>query len=1369
MSMDTIRENELAVHSIPHPFSNARVEHVIEAGKTVFEILQIVQPDEDLKKYAHVHIGGDYINPDMWHAVKPKANSVLSVRMIPQGGGGKNPLRTVLSVALLAATPHLGGFLSSGLSSQFGGVFTLSLTQKFVTGGLNFLGRLALNAVAPPSRPRIDANVAKSRTQFIKGAQNRVEPFESIPQVLGTHRMVPPYGARPYTETVGSDQYLRMLFIWGYGPLEIHDLKIGETPIEEFEGVEMETVDGSEGAPALSLYSRSVLQNDLQVKLTQTGGAEIRTTDTDVDEISVDVTFPNGLIEFKDDGTNGTRTVQVEVQYAPSGTSDWTAGAIGYKSIAAQTVTNMSAPGTHGYKSTQAGYDYRFYKRIDSVVIDCANGNVSVIKGQRVIGYDQYGQKGPGFDMDAKPPVVSGDKIEIAHAVHLGDQVLFDIVDKRNNALFGSILEDSNSFIVSADGDDLDITSGGLSFSGFDVKAKKTGAIRRSIRFKVPKGQYDVRLKRLTPDTDNDNIFDEVFWTALRGIRNESPINLNGIAATALRIKATDQLNGTIEQFNGVVSSVVMDWNGEDWVQQPSSNPASLYRHVLQGLANARPLDDDRIDLDKLQSWHERCSENSREFNGVVSSGQSVMDVLNDITAAGRASPNLIDGKWGVVEDLPEQTVVQHFTPRNSFGFEAEKAFEEHPDALRVRFNNRDQGWQLDERVVYDDGFGESNASNFESLTLNGVTSADQAWRDARYHMASARLRSEIYSFYTDIEHLVCTRGDNILLTHDVAMVGIASARIVDVTIDGGEVLGVSIDTDIQMEVGKTYVLRIRGNAGTSTLKTVVTSSGKTKNLTFLSAHPNMNEIQVGDLCVFGEQELESIKLLVKSIEPQNDFQAKITCVDAAPAVHLSDIGEVENFSSILSVPDEISVPDTPKIQSIQSGLEVLERNTDGSFSPRIVLSLQPPSTESSLEVVIRIKAKGETEFSNATFTEVDKNTFSIRDVQEAEFYDIEVTYVRSGGLKSKPYTLVNYEVIGAQLPPENVSDFSINVVGETAHLMWHPIRDIDLSHYKIKFLQGDASNPVWEEAVDLIPVVPKSSTSISVPAMSGNYLIKAYDLGGRSSKSATFIKTTVAGAANKNVVSVINESEFLGDKYRTALVSGALRLTGADSIDDWDSFDASDDTDIGESGYALVGQYEFSSVFDLGDTYTSRLNATFSVEGVDQLNSVDTQPIVDQLESWDQTVSPERWNIKLQICFTEDNPDDISAEWSEWQNFVVGDYTARGLRFRVVMTSEKQGVTPQLSNLKVTIDMPDRIISENDLIASSGGTVVNFANPFREKPAVAISAQNMSTGDFFELSSVTKSGFIVNFFNASGTGISRSFDYLAKGYGYQH
>ena len=76
------------------------------------------------------------------------------------------------------------------------------------------------------------------------------------------------------------------------------------------------------------------------------------------------------------------------------------------------------------------------------------------------------------------------------------------------------------------------------------MTAQQSVALLRGFQFAVTRGQYDVRLKRVTPDSTSDLVYDEVIYrTALRTIRYTQPINMTGLALTALRIKATDQLN----------------------------------------------------------------------------------------------------------------------------------------------------------------------------------------------------------------------------------------------------------------------------------------------------------------------------------------------------------------------------------------------------------------------------------------------------------------------------------------------------------------------------------------------------------------------------------------------------------------------------------------------------------------------------------------------------------------------------------------------------------------------------------------------------------------------------------------------------------
>ncbi|MGM0422481.1 MAG: host specificity factor TipJ family phage tail protein [Pseudomonadota bacterium] len=1364
----------LQVSAIPHPFSVERIDCCLPLGLSIAEILQQVQADPVLQAHAHVFINGEYVPRDRYAYIRPKQNCIVSIRMVPQGGGGKNPLRTVLSVAIMAAAPFMGTMAGTMLGSQLGGVFSLSLTQKMLAGGISFLGRLAVNAIAPPARSRYTPQSKENRTRFIKGAQNRVEPFANIPQVLGTHRIVPPLGAQPFTEIVGEDQYIRMLFVWGYGPLEIRDLKIGETPLAEFDDVEIETRRGTASDAPLSLYPNVVLQNDLHVRLTRENGYEIRTTEEDTDEISIDILFPKGLAEFNDQGNRQARMVDVEVQYAPAGTDDWSAGAYDHKPVGEQSLS-VSPPGTYYGGFIWAGPSLRYYKRIDSVVIDRSNGQAQVIEGERVPGFDQYGNPDPyaaSETMVVKPPQLPADKYEVARLVHLGDTLGVEIEDRKRAEDLGDIYESATDFSASIEGSGIKVSTGGIRFDGFHVRAKQTNALRRAVRFQVPRGQYDVRLRRLTKDTDNDSVFDDVYWTALRSVRNEDPVQQKGLAITVLRIRATDQLNGTIDQLNGVVSSIVPDWDGQSWSTQISANPAALFRHVLQGSANARPLSDDRIDLEKLQDWHQRCQMAGREFNAVVDTGQSVMDVLSDIAAAGRASPTLIDGRWAVVEDMPQTTPVQHFTPRNSYGFESERSFDDHPHALRVRFHNREKGWQLDERLVFDDGYTEENARKFEGLDLSGITDPKQVWQDGRYHIASARLRPESYSFYTDIEHIVCTRGDLIRLTHDAALIGLASARIAARVIEGDPemITGVRLDTAVTMEADKNYVLRIRCQNGNSIVKDLMTVAGEDHIVRFvqpIALSPEAEEIMAGDLCVFGESGRESIALIVKSIEPQDNLAARITCVDAAPALHQADQIEIPQFDSHMSIPPELRRPEKPVLEAIQSGVEVLKKNTDGSFTPQIVITLKPSSHVEDLKLKARIRAKEENSFQAASIEDLGGHSFAVSGVEEGGFYDLEFRYVRSNNIASETLVLPGYEVIGAGEIPGDVKNFAINIVGGTAQLSWDAVPDIDLSHYKIKYSADLSDTASWNTAIDLVSSVPPTASSVSVPVLSGYYLIKAVDLGGRQSASPAVIKTDMADMADLNVVETLTEGpDFYGEMTNVAVVDGGLRFSGMDSIDDWPDMDMVSCTDIGSAGYAVEGLYRFQDSCDLGSVFTARLTAAMKVSGLDLNQTLDDRGNIDLIENWDNTIDPEKWSVHLQIRTTADNPADPNADWSPWRHFVIGDYTARGFDFRLLLHSQAPGITPIVSDVSIIIDMPDRVLSGQDIEAGPDVTDISFAKPFRIRPAIAVSAQDLQTGDYYALSGVSKSGFSIQFFDQTGNPVSRHFDYLAKGYG---
>ena len=138
--------------------------------------------------------------------------------------------------------------------------------------------------------------------------------------------------------------------------------------------------------------------------------------------------------------------------------------------------------------------------------------------------------------------------------------------------------------------------------------------------------------------------------------------------------------------------------------------------------------------------------------------------------------------------------------------------------------------------------------------------------------------------------------------------------------------------------------------------------------------------------------------------------------------------------------------------------------------------------------------------------------------------------------------------------------------------------------------------------------------------------------------------------------------------------------------------------------------------------------------------------------------------NVQYLISTSTDN-----STYTDYRNYVIGEYKARYIKLRVKLTTDTATATPSISALSATIDMPDRSVAESDITSgtASGGKAVTFSPAFKELQGLGISAQSLATGDFYELTSKSETGFTIKFKNSSGSVVSRDFDYVAKGYGY--
>ncbi len=582
----------------------------------------------------------------------------------------------------------------------------------------------------------------------------------------------------------------------------------------------------------------------------------------------------------------------------------------------------------------------------------------------------------------------------------------------------------------------------------------------------------------------------------------------------------------------------------------------------------------------------------------------------------------------------------------------------------------------------------------------------------------------------------------------------------------GGVVSAVQLDTPLMQEAGKSYSLRCRKKDGSSLVLSLQSRTGTSREVSLATPLPQALAPEAGDLVMFGESGQESVALVVKSIEPQGDLSARVTCVDAAPEIYLADQGEIPPFKSNISQSGLSQSPPAPEIVNVQSGEESLIRNADGSLTTRVVLTLRPPVYSYALDAQVLIRGEGEKSFVPADILSASPTQISIVGVEEGQRYDIQVRYIAENNNRSLPRLVSAYQVAGTTALPSAVSRLDISVVGDVAHLSWPAVSDIDLSHYCIRHAaMGSAA--AWSNAVDMALRVPYDATTTSLPALPGYYLIKAVDVGGRMSEAAAMVRSPVSYLQGYNAILSVDEGAgFLGEKTGLTCLSGALCIDSLDELDAADVFDDIENIDTGESGLRRSGMYHFASVHDLGAVYTSRVSAVIGVQGLDMSTSVDQWNDVDINESWDSVVDPSTWSVSLQISCTDDDPALAVAVWSPWTGLTIGDYTARAYRFRLVLESTAMTVTPVVHALAVHIDMPDRYESAGDILHPPEGGAVTFSSSFRAKPVLQITPHDMQTGDYFTLAEVGAGGFFLCFFDSGGIGVARRFDYVAKGYG---
>lgn len=1167
----------------PHPLRTTTLQGIVPEGATLLEMVRVEctragVPAELVSAQGHAWVEGEYIAAAEWGSYRPHRGQRVEYRLLAAGGG--DTLRTVLTLALIVAAIAFQQYYLMPALTEAGfvtaaGALTMGGAALYAAGTAAFLfaGAMLINAIAPIRLPDAPDSTAIKRKNRLQGGPNTGVQFGALPVVLGQHRFTPPSAAVSYVEAEGGESYLRMAVCWGYGPLDVSDVRIGDTPLSEYEEVEQAHLVGRAGESRTDfnrLYGQDVAQEQINIKLASEVDVT-RTVSSDVDMLRLNFHFPMGLWKTPLSGENAGNvdpvTVKAKVEYRQVGAAYWNEAA---QVIPAKTLTLGAAyevvdatitPGATSdiatwwltqYGGTKVNVGEHVYievyrwallsldKRNNLVVrYGCETNNQYGAPSARLRRLMEENSSGLITTYERLP--TPGDAEELLYRVCIKGAAIVVIEDLRDESITGCAAADTTAGDVPS----LSLASGTIARADSEtlVESRATKeAFDAVVNFAVPNGQYDVRVRLKSNDYETGDrtnggaypsgnkagYYRDCYWTTLTGVANQRPIAPPvPLCMTSYRIRASNQLNGSVDGITGTVKSLCLDYDktGDTWVERHTRNPAALLRYVLQHPGSARPVADAGIDLVTLKRWHNYCRVQGFAFDAVLIQQRPLLDVLRDIAAAGRASPTLIDGQWSVVIDEPKTMLVQHFTPHNSWGFSGTRALPRMPHGLRIRFYNRARGYQLDERVVYDDGYSSSNATLIEAIELPGVTEEASVHAFGRFHIAQMRLRPDTYTLNVDAEHLICTRGDLVRVTHDVPMWGLGSGRITAIQTSGSDAIGVTLDEALPMVAsGSSYALRIRRSTGDTLVRALdnPVSDGEYNTVVFTTPTASSN-LSDGDLCLFGLLDSESVRLLVQAVEPLPNATARLTLVDYAEGVFDADEEAIPAFDSQITLPPRlmrarIGTDARPIVTLVQADEAALVRSTAGSLQVGIRVSFRAQATlpegVTHVQAQYAVSSGAVLQWRPVDPVPLAARTLWIGPVRQGSTYAVRLRYMDVQGYTGA-WRRVTPDVVvtGRSNPPNDVTGLTLlydDKLGLT--LDWEDCPDIDFKNYQVRRATGAGLLAADWDAAAGVKTVTDSFYRLGFlpPGPAYTYFVKARDLTANWSASAATITVDV-------------------------------------------------------------------------------------------------------------------------------------------------------------------------------------------------------------------------------------------------------------------
>jgi len=722
--------------------------------------------------------------------------------------------------------------------------------------------------------------------------------------------------------------------------------------------------------------------------------------------------------------------------------------------------------------------------------------------------------------------------------------------------------------------------------------------------------------------------------------------------------------------------------------------------------------------------------------------------------------------------------------------------------SIRVRYNDPDNFYKPNFVVVEDAALITKYGYQVREVVAFGCTSRNQAYRLGRWMMASEELDGETVTFSTGLQGAIVLPGQVFAVADEMRQ----GARIAG-RCSAATTTTVTADITVTLPGGSAHTLTATLPDGTIETKTISTVVGSviTVSSAFSAAplaqsiwsiqsstvaHQKFRCISVADggdgtFAIVGVQHNDSIYATADNADAL-EYQS-VTTFDKIPTAPSGLTFETKEVRRNNNVVNDVFMGFKRDDDGNISGYEIRFKVGDGNFETvrQTTNELKVEGVKPGTTVTFQIRSIGR----DGTFKHSQWVSGSFVVPKEDQ---------TSGGQITTPVVELPPDPLQVQLEPHRSNQVMVTWsvpkegLGATS----------DRLNAEIRHSSKTDGSGTWPNS-SLLTVVKANTFYAILPELSGEYLVRFVDDKNKKSSAVGSVVHTLTDSVPRLLILEDREDtdnpEFQGQRNDTFYSDeyDALVISGDQTIDDILDFDPLGSVDFMGTRKSS-GEYFFANTLDLGAQFDIEFSRHLVMRGTYPANEIDERTVLidlwtdfDGLEADD--VNAEVYlrastsGITAESELTEDGDKLLLEDANDQQlesNLVFGDWVplrnghfqGRLFQFKCELSSNHADQTPLLDELGFTAKMPLRTETSSVIASGTGasGKAVTFTNAFFQDgvfyntpPSIGITAFNLASGDYYEVTSISRTGFTIVFKRGTDNAVvDRNFQFQAVGYG---